>query len=48
MSDVPIFISTSNKGLFAVKRYAGIVGTGLLKNFSVTFDYYKKRLILEK
>jgi hypothetical protein len=46
--NVPIFISTSNKGLFAVKRYAGLVGTGLLQNFNVIFDYTRNRVNLEK
>jgi predicted aspartyl protease len=43
-----IFISTSNRGLFAVSKYAGIVGNGFLRNFNVIFDYRRKRLNIEK
>ncbi len=46
--DMHIFLSTSNRGLFAVSKYAGIVGTGLLRNFNVIFDYKRKRLNIEK
>jgi hypothetical protein len=45
---VPIYISTSDRGLFAVTRYSGIVGTGLLRKFNVIFDYKRNRLNLEK
>ena len=48
MKDVKIYISTSDKGLFAVKKYAGLLGIGLLKNFNVIFDYKRNRLNLEK
>jgi hypothetical protein len=48
LQDLPVYISTSDKGLFAVTKYAGMVGTGLLRNFNVIFDYSGNRLSLEK
>jgi len=45
---VPVYVSTSNTGLFAITKYAGIVGTGLMKYFSVIFDYKRNRLNLKK
>ena len=46
--DMEIYISTSKKGLFAVTKYAGIVGNKFFQNFNVIFDYKRKRLHLEK
>ncbi|UCE40263.1 MAG: aspartyl protease family protein [Candidatus Aminicenantes bacterium] len=46
--DMEIFISTSKKGLFAVTKYAGIVGNKFFQNFNVIFDYKRKRIHLEK
>jgi hypothetical protein len=43
-----LFVSTSDKGLFAVTKYAGIVGNKFFQNFNVIFDYKRKRLNLEK
>jgi len=34
--------------LFAVTKYAGIVGTEFFQNFNVIFDYKRKRINLEK
>jgi hypothetical protein len=48
LSDVSMFVSTTDKGLFAVTAYAGIVGTGLLRNFNVIFDYERERINLER
>lgn len=48
LKNVPIYVSTTSEGLFAVTRYAGLVGTGMLKNFNVIFDYKRSRLNLEK
>ena len=42
-SDMEIYISTSKKGLFAVTKYAGIVGNKFFQNFSVIFDYSYRR-----
>jgi hypothetical protein len=47
-NDMEIFISTSDKGLFAVTKYVGIVGNKFFQNFNVIFDYKRKRLNLEK
>ena len=47
-SDLEIYISTSKRGLFAVSKYAGIVGNKFFQNFNVIFDYKRKRLHLEK
>jgi hypothetical protein len=46
--DKEIFISTSTKGLFAGSRYAGIVGNKFFQNFTVIFDYMRKRLHIDK
>jgi hypothetical protein len=47
-ADMEIYISTSKKGLFAVTKYAGIVGNKFFQNFNVIFDYKRKKLHLEK
>jgi hypothetical protein len=47
-ADMDIYISTSEKGLFAVTKYAGIVGNKFFQNFNVIFDYKRKRLHIEK
>jgi hypothetical protein len=45
--DMELFISTSDKGFFAVTKYAGIVGNEFFQNFNVIFDYKRNRLSLE-
>lgn len=47
-ADMEIYISTSNKGLFAGSKYAGFVGNKFFQNFNVIFDYKRKRLHIEK
>ncbi len=47
-ADMKIYISTSKKGLFAVTKYAGILGNKFFQNFNVIFDYKRKKLHLEK
>ena len=47
-ADVEIYISTTSKGLFAVSKYAGIVGNKFFQNFNVIFDYKRQKLHLEK
>lgn len=41
-------ISEQEKGAFADTHLAGNVGGGVLKRFTVTFDYGRKRMILER
>lgn len=41
-------ISDQEKGAFADSHVAGNVGGGVLKRFTVTFDYGEKRMILER
>jgi hypothetical protein len=47
-ANMEIYISTSKRGLFAVTKYAGIIGNKFFQNFNVIFDYKRKRLNLEK
>jgi predicted aspartyl protease len=47
-TDMEIYISTTSKGLFAVSKYAGIVGNKFFQNFNVIFDYKRQKLHLEK
>jgi hypothetical protein len=46
--DAPVAgLSTSRAGSFSDPNYEGNVGTGLLKRFTVTFDYAHRRMYLE-
>lgn len=47
LAHMPVLISTSDKGLFAVTKYDGIVGTTLLRRFNVILDYRRNRLRVE-
>lgn len=45
--DVPLDLFAGEAGAFADRYVAGNVGGGVLKRFTVTFDYGRKRMILE-
>lgn len=46
-SDVPVWMSRREKGLFTTKTADGIMGAGLLSNFTVTIDHDRRQLYLE-
>lgn len=47
LSDVIVGFSQQQQGAFADRYTAGNIGAGVLKRFTVTFDYGKKIMILE-
>jgi hypothetical protein len=46
--NIVILLSLQKSGNLATSRDAGLVGGGVLKRFNITFDYSRRRLILEK
>jgi hypothetical protein len=43
----PVFLTASRQGALRLKDAAGNIGAGILKRFTVTFDYPHKRLYLK-
>jgi C-terminal processing protease CtpA/Prc len=46
--DLVIRLSLQKAGLTTSSTMAGLIGPGVLSQFDVTFDYARKRIILEK
>lgn len=44
--DLLVGLSTAQKGIFASEKFQGNIGSGLLKRFTVIFNYPKQQLIL--
>jgi C-terminal processing protease CtpA/Prc len=48
VQDIVIRLSLQKGGLTTSSSMAGLIGPGVLSQFDVTFDYPKRRIILEK
>jgi hypothetical protein len=48
ISNIVTLLSLQKSGTLATSRDAGLVGGGVLKRFNITFDYSRRRLILER
>lgn len=46
--DVVAFLSLQKSGSLATSPYAGLVGAGVLKQFTWTFDYSRNQMLVEK
>lgn len=46
-SNPVVVLSTDSAGFFADNKYGGIVGGELLRRFRVTFDYFRRRILME-
>ena len=46
-SNLPISLSTSQKGVTAMKQYMGILGAEIIYRFDIIMDYYNNKLYLK-
>ena len=45
--NIPVALSSDNKGVLSINNLHGIIGNRLLQRFNIIFDYYRQQLYIE-